>query len=489
MAKANSIVAILGAGPAGLACAERLVSNGVKVVVLDKNEKVGGLARTEEFKGHLFDVGPHRFFTKNEEVESFWKKCAGDELISVKRLTRILYRNKLLQYPLQPFDALRGLGFWRSCYAVSSYLWAKLRWRKRQPKNFEDWVISRFGRVLYEAFFKTYTEKIWGIPCHEIGVEWAEQRIKGLSLSEVVRSAFRLGSRTKVKSLIDEFMYTKRGAGVVYENIAKKIRTSGSEVLLDTRVVGIERDGLTVSAITYETASGERQTIAVSHVFSSIPLTEFVLQVSPQAPAACITAARKLYYRDHITVNLILPRTRIFPDQWIYIHNPNVRMARVSEYGNFSPAMASKDTCAISVEYFCFAHEPLWETADDDLVKMALRELKLVELISSEECLGAYVVREPDSYPAYYLGHRPHFNVLKQFVASFGNVDAIGRGGMYKYNNQDHSILSGICAARRFFGEQVDVWEVNTDQAYLEEKQLPSPLGAGAGGAAKGSKL
>jgi protoporphyrinogen oxidase len=482
MENSSQTVVVLGAGPAGLACAERLVSNGVQVVVLDKNEKVGGLARTEEFQGHLFDVGPHRFFTKNEEVESFWKQYAGDDLITVTRLTRILYRNKLLQYPLQPFDALRGLGLWNSCRAVVSYAWAKVRWRKKEPKNFEDWVVSRFGRVLYDAFFKTYTEKIWGIPCNEIGVEWAEQRIKGLSFLEVVRNALGLGSKNKVKSLVDEFMYTKRGAGLVYENIAQKVRDAGSRVVLEARVVEIEHLDGKVTAVTYETKAGERHAIAASHLFTSIPLTEFVLRLNPPSSPACITAARKLYYRDHITVNLILPRSQIFPDQWIYIHSPEVRMARVSEYGNFSRSMVSETTCAVSVEYFCFAHEPLWQSTDDELTKLALRELRSVDLISSEECLGAYVVREPDSYPAYYLGHKPHFNVLKEFVASLSNVDAIGRGGMYKYNNQDHSILSGICAARRFFGEEVDVWEVNTDQAYLEEKQLPSPLGAGPSG-------
>lgn len=469
-----SNVVILGAGPAGLACAEYLVAKGVKVLVIDKNEKVGGLARTEEFKKHLFDVGPHRFFTKNEEVENFWKKYAGVELIKVKRLTRILYNGKLLHYPLQPFDALRGLGFIKSLQAVVSYLMEKLRWMNRQPKNFEDWVISKFGQVLYQAFFKTYTEKIWGIPCHEIGVEWAEQRIKGLSLSAAIRSAFHIKSRTKVKSLIDEFMYTKRGAGVVYENVAQKIRESGSAVLMGARVVGITRKGFSVTAVTYEKVSGERATVNVCHLFTSIPLTEFVLLISPSSPDVCITAAHKLYYRDHITVNLILPRTRTFPDQWIYIHNPEVRMARVSEYGNFSPHMTSKETCAISVEYFCFAHEPLWRADDNDLIAMAISELKQAGLISVQTCIGGYVIREANSYPAYYLGHKPHFDVLKNYVASFVNVDAIGRGGMYKYNNQDHSILSGICAARRFFGEQIDVWKVNTDQAYLEERELPS---------------
>ncbi len=465
----STTVAVLGAGPAGLACASELIAQGIKVVVIDKNSRVGGLSRTEEFKGHLFDVGPHRFYTKNKEVEEFWKKYAGSDLIRVKRLTRILYRSRLLHYPLRPFDALRGMGLWGSLRAVASYLWAKLNPPPSPPENFEEWVVSKFGRVLYEEFFRTYTEKIWGIPCREVGAEWAAQRIKGLSLGGVIRQALRLGPRSKAKSLIDEFYYTKRGAGAVYENIARAFVASGGELILGAQVTALERSGSIITAVVYSDQEGATVKLPVSHVFSSIPLTNLILALDPPPPESVAVSARTLYYRDHITVNLILPREGVFPDQWIYIHTPHLKMARISEYGNFYEGMSTPTTSAISVEYFCFASDPIWKMSDAEITDMALRELRIAGLSGEKECLGSYVVREPSSYPAYYVGHRQYFSALKDYLSEFGNVTAIGRGGMYKYNNQDHSILSGLLAARSFFGEKVDIWEVNTDPEYLEE--------------------
>jgi len=461
-------IVILGAGPAGLACAEQLTRSGLTVIILDRNDRPGGLARTESFAGHLFDVGPHRFYTKNQQVEAFWKQFAGDDLIRVKRLTRILYENKLFQYPLQPIDALLGLGVWRSAKALASYAVARVTPWSHTPRNFEEWVVAKFGRVLYETFFKTYTEKIWGIPCHEIGVEWAEQRIKGLSLRSVISNALGLGSRHAVRSLVDEFLYTRRGAGQVYENVADTIQRRGSRLLLNSRVTRIDMQQGAVAAITYEHGGGTT-TIPVQHVFTSIPLTEFVAIQYPPAPAECMVAAQSLYYRDHITVNLVVPRAHLFPDQWVYVHDRSVQMARVSEYGNFSSEMTTPDTAALSVEYFCFAADPLWRAPDQELIALATEELARSGLVRKPEVLGGFVIREADSYPTYYLGHRPHFEVLKSFVSGIPNATAIGRGGMYKYNNQDHSILSGMCAARRFLGEEIDVWAVNTDASYLEE--------------------
>jgi len=466
----NGQLVILGAGPAGLSCAERLTRAGLDVVIVDRNDRPGGLARTESFDGHLFDVGPHRFYTKNREVEAFWKEFAGDDLIRVKRMTRILYENKLFQYPLQPLEALLGLGVWRSTRAISSYVVARATSWTRPLRNFEDWVVAKFGRVLYETFFQTYTEKIWGIPCHEIGVEWAEQRIKGLSLRSVIGNGLGLGSRHVVKSLIDEFLYTRRGAGQVYENIAETVRQRGSRLMLSSRVTRIHMNQGKVEAITYENDKGTK-TIPVRHVFTSIPLTEFVANQIPPAPPECVGAAKALYYRDHITVNLVVSRVHLFPDQWVYVHDRNVRMARVSEYGNFSPEMTTPDTAAISVEYFCFSSDPLWRACDQELIDLATEELARSGLLKEPEVIGGFVIREADSYPAYYLGHRPHFEALKAFVSGIPNATAIGRGGMYKYNNQDHSILSGMCAARRFLGEDLDVWAVNTDTSYLEEDQ------------------
>lgn len=474
-------IGILGAGPAGLSCAYEHVKRHRKGLILDKNKIVGGLARTEIYHGYRFDVGPHRFFTKNDEVDRIWHEIGGDEIIRVPRLTRILYRGKFFEYPLKPFQALFGLGIVTSIQAFCSYLAAQLKEGKENVTSFEDWVVQKFGHKLYSIFFKTYTEKVWGIPCSQIGSEWAAQRIKGLSLTEIIRNAFcgqRKNKKQKVTSLVDEFSYPKQGAGRVYERMRDYVSQHGFDVRTSESVERIEfRDEKYFLHTT--TSEGAKHLYSCDALFSSIPLTEFILKLDPTPPAALIASARELYYRDHITVNLILDGPSPFPDNWIYIHSPEVRMARVCEYGNFSKEMlANRNHSALSVEYFCFAHDDLWQKSDEELIQFAITEMKCVGLMKKESVVDAFVIREKDSYPAYYIGHRKHFEQLKNFVSAFPNLWMIGRGGMYKYNNQDHSMLSGILAARAYDGEKINLWEVNSDENYLEEKQLPGALSA-----------
>ena len=477
----SSQLVVLGAGPAGLSCAYELMRHQRRCLVWDRNEIVGGLARTVHYKGYRFDIGPHRFFTKNDEVKELWHQILGDDVVQVRRLTRIFYKNKFFNYPLKPFNALSGLGLGVSLHAILSYMWAKWHLANKASRNFEEWVVKHFGEVLYRIFFKTYTEKVWGLPCTEIGAEWASQRIRGLSLGAAIISALFGQQRGKrqIKTLVDSFSYPKKGAGLVYEKMADTLRGFGSVIKTSLTATVIHHANGRVVTVEGQGAEGVT-TAAVEHLFSSIPLTEFVMKLTPPAPDDVLQAARSLYYRDHITVNLILNKRAIFPDNWIYVHSPEVRIARVTDYGNFSEDMlVDKDATCISVEYFVFAHEALWSMPDKELVELAISELSMIHLVKPEDVTDGFVVREKDSYPVYYVGHRPLFDRIKAYVDSFENITLIGRGGMYKYNNQDHSILTGLLAARKFFGERHDLWEVNTEEEYLEEKQLPTPYHAG----------
>ena len=478
-------VLILGAGPAGISCAHELTKRGVAPTVIERHEQVGGLCRTLAHQGFLFDIGPHRFFTKNEEVDRLWHAALGDQCASVSRLTRILYRNYLFDYPLRPLAALRGLGLWTSAKAMASFARIKLFPGDTRPEDhFEAWVVHQFGRTLYEIFFKTYTEKVWGISCQTISADWAGQRIKGLSLISAVLNSLKFGhGGTGVKSLVDRFDYPLRGAGQAYERLADGAQSNGAVFKLNTRVHGLHHENGRIVAIETENQAGTLERLPADHVFSSIPLTQLVLRLNPAPPDDVLEAATSLYFRDHITVNLVIRRRRPFPDNWIYVHDPRVRMARIACYGNFSEKMLvdpARD--ALSVEYFTFAHEDLWQMADDQLVALATRELEQVGLLKPGDFETGFVLRERDAYPVYYLGYRNNLDKIRSYLARFDNLAPIGRGGMYRYNNQDHAILSGLLAARNYCvpGTRHDLWEINEEQEYLEEKQLPLPAHAGA---------
>ncbi|MBF0565708.1 MAG: FAD-dependent oxidoreductase [Nitrospirae bacterium] len=489
---------ILGAGPAGMGVALELIAGGIKdIVIVDTHDKVGGLARTETYGDARFDIGPHRFFTKNKEVDNLWHETLGTDFIPVNRLTRIYYKNKFFYYPIKPYDALAGLGIVESIHALASFAAAKAK-RHDEPKTFEDWITNKFGRKLYETFFKTYTEKVWGIPCKEIGAEWASQRIKGLDMMQVLRNAFtssagkfmtRTGKlpsalsntlpkatpkalpKTLPKTLVDQFDYPRLGAGQMYEAMCEKAVKAGVTLMLQTRAASlIHKDGRIKSVLA--TSGGNEYSINAKQYFSSIPLTHFFRMLRPEEPVQVMEAVEALYYRDHITVNLLVGSDNLFPDQWIYVHSPEVAMARLANYNNFSAAMVNKKgKTALSVEYFVFQHEDLWKKPDDYLKNLAVEELSRVGLIKSETVEGAWVVRETEAYPTYYLGFGRHYDVLKARTGEFGNICQIGRGGMYKYNNQDHSIYSGLLAARNYRhpnDKPFNLWDINIDTEYHE---------------------
>lgn len=473
--KTKDAIVIIGAGPAGLGCAFELtrhkkIINHNSVVILDKNKAVGGLARTYEYKGYRFDVGPHRFYTKNQEVSQIWRKFLKHDLISVTRMTRIFYKDKLFYYPIRLKDVILKLGILESFLTAVSFINAKLFLRNLRPKTFEDWITKHFGKKLYRHFFKTYTEKVWGIPCSKIGSEWAAQRIKNLNFIEVVKTAI-FGERTrKSKSLINKFYYPKKGAGHCYEKMAVYVRKYNVRINLQSQVTKIIHTRSQITSVEY-TQKEQRVNLSVDYLFSSMPLTQFILSLDPAPDKIVIEAAKKLSYRDHITVNLIIKRPSLFADNWIYVHSSEVKMARITNYNNFSKEMVKNPRySAVSVEYFTFQKDDIWRMNDQDLINFAMREISRLKFAKVEDLFDGFVIRETEAYPTYYLGHKPYFDILKNYAEQFTNLQLIGRGGMYRYNNMDHAIYSGLLAARNYLlgYKKYLVWNINEDAEYLE---------------------
>lgn len=468
---------ILGAGPAGFGTAVELVNHGVtNILVIDRNKVVGGLARTEAFGNARFDIGPHRFFSKNAEINKLWHETLGSDFRPVDRLTRIYHKQKFFHYPIKPLNVVSNLGVVESTHALLSFVSARFT-SKREALTFEDWITDRFGRKLYDTFFKTYTEKVWGIPGNQIGAEWAAQRIKGLDISQVIKDSLLGGSGGTVKTLVDRFDYPVLGAGQMYEVMTEQIAGAGVECLLGASIVSVNQTNDRITSVDVRSGDGEQMRIHADHFFSSIPITHFVRMLEPPESERAVKAAEALYYREHVTVDLLVAGKNPFPDQWIYVHSPEVRMARVANYNNFSKAMTrAADRTALSVEYFAFQHEELWERPDGELIELAGEELARLNLLSPDQIEGAWVVRESESYPTYYMGFQEPYEVLKNRVNEFQNLSAIGRGGMYKYNNQDHSTYSGILAARNYLklpGAPYNLWNINIDAEYQESAQHP----------------
>jgi protoporphyrinogen oxidase len=460
-------IVVIGAGPAGLAAAHELARHGHQSLVIDKNDRVGGLARTIWRDGYGFDLGPHRFFTKNHEVLELWQEYLGDDLLDVDRLTRIYYRGRFFAYPLKPLDALAKLGPATTAKAVASYARERLRRHPDEPKSFEDWIVSQFGRVLFDVFFKSYTEKVWGIPCDQIGKEWAGQRIRGLNLAQAVRHAFGRGRSQQVRSLVERYQYPRLGAGQLYDAMAARLESGGSEVRTGVEVVRIETDGDRITRVHCDDGSA----VDVAHVFASAPITGVATALEPAAPGEVLDAAESLYYRSHITVNLVVEQEAPFPDNWIYIQSPELRMARVANYASFSKDLIGRPgTCGLSVEYFCFETDDLWAMSERELLDLAAREMDRSGLLDASTIADGFVVKEKESYPTYYLGHRAHFDVLFVYLSRFRNLSLIGRAGMYRYNNQDHASLTGLYAARNHLGlSDVDLFAINPEDEYIEE--------------------
>lgn len=467
-------VVIIGGGPAGLTAAYTLCRASVAAVVLEKDDILGGLSRTVNYQGYHFDIGGHRFFTKVKSVEEVWREVLDDgDFLRRRRLSRIYYNKKFIHYPLRFSSTLVQIGVRNGVQVVLSYLWARL-FPESHVASFEQWVTNQFGKRFYQLFFKTYTEKIWGIPCKELSAEWAAQRIKGLSLSAAFKNLFLKrrgkGKEPVIKTLIEEFDYPRRGPGMMWEAMAGRIIESGGDIRMAAQVVKIRWNASGIEAVEVD-RQGSREVLRGSHFISSMPIRELVSRLSPEAPPDVLAASARLNYRDFITVVLIVNRRDVFPDNWIYIHDPGVRMGRIQNFKNWSPDMVddSEKTC-LGLEYFCFEGDGLWAMKDEELIELGKRELAQTGLVQPSEVAGGVVVRVPKAYPVYDHTYKEALRVVRCFLDRLDNLQLVGRNGMHKYNNQDHSMFTAMLAVENILGANHDLWEVNTDQEYLEER-------------------
>jgi len=469
---------IIGAGPAGLTAAYELSKQKARVVVLESDpEYVGGISRTVHYKGFRFDIGGHRFFSKSREVEDLWTEIAGENMLRRPRSSRIYYRSQFYCYPLKPFEALSKLGIIESVLCGFSFLAATLH-PVPNPTTFEDWVSNRFGKRLFRIFFKTYTEKVWGMSCREISADWAAQRIKGLSVGSAIKHAVFGQGRSKestqvVKTLIDSFRYPRLGPGMMWELCAEKVRNLGNEVLQGKKVVGLRFDSSQrLWSVKSRSATGAIDEYCAEHVVSSMPIRGLANALEPPLPGEALHAAQSLRYRDFLTVGLIVRDRGRFTDNWIYIHDPDVRVGRVQNYKSWSPQMVpDPEYSSYGLEYFCFEGDGLWTTSDAELIELAKTEIERIHLASGADVVDGCVIRQPKAYPVYDGEYQQHVNTVRSALEQFyPTLHLVGRNGMHKYNNQDHAMMTAMLTARNIVaGERkYDVWAVNQDAEYHE---------------------
>jgi len=459
-------VAVLGAGPAGLTAAYRLVQRKIPVVVFEAGEEVGGLARTVVRDGYRFDLGGHRFFTKSREVEALWDELLGPELLVRPRLSRIYWRGRFIEYPLRPADVFAKVGPLELARSLGSYARARLR-RRGEAETYEDWVSDRFGRRLFELFFKTYTEKVWGVGTDELRAEWAAQRIADLSLASTLRAALP-GRGETPKSLIEQFRYPRLGPGQMWEEMARRIERGGGEIRLGAAVEGLEHEGGRLTAVR---AGGER--LEVSAAISSIPLRTTVGVAEPAPSRRVTVAAAGLRYRDFLTVALPIDGEPPFPDNWVYVHDPRARVGRIQNFRAWSPWMTPdpRRSC-LGLEYFCFEGDELWCGDDEELVELGRGEVASLGLVDPERVVGGHVVRVPKAYPVYDAEYAGRVERIRGWLDGISNLQQIGRNGLHRYNNSDHSMLTAMRAVENLCdGAGHDVWAVNADSAYHESAE------------------
>jgi protoporphyrinogen oxidase len=456
---------VLGGGPAGLTAGYLLSQANRSALVFEAEDQVGGIAKTVERDGYRFDLGGHRFFTKSIEVETLWHEVLGDEFLRRPRMSRIYWNNRYLDYPLRGSDVIRKLGPIELMRCMASYARAALR-RNKTDDSLEDWVSNRFGRRLFELFFKSYTEKVWGVPTTEIRAEWAAQRIKGLSFFSAAKAAFFGNKDNKVKSLISEFNYPRFGPGQMWEAMRGAIEQQGGEVRLSSRVDSMELDGARIASVVVDGETFE----SPEAVISSLPLREVVEMITPTAPVEVLDAARGLRYRDFLTVALVLDGADPFPDNWIYIHEPRVRVGRIQNFRSWSPWMVpDPDKACVGLEYFCFAGDDLWMMDNDALVALAASELERLRLAPASTVDRGFAIRVPKAYPIYDADYAERVATIRGWLDGIENLQQVGRNGLHRYNNSDHSMLTAMRAVDNLLtGAHHDIWAVNAESVYHE---------------------
>jgi protoporphyrinogen oxidase len=464
---------IIGAGPAGLTTAYELSQLGVQSTILEADTVVGGISRTVNHRGYRFDIGGHRFFSKVPFINELWQDMLGEQLLLRPRLSRIHYDGHFFAYPLKAVNALRGLGIGETALVGLSYAKAKVA-PSLPETTFEQWVSNRFGWRLHKIFFKTYTEKVWGMPCSQISAEWATQRIRNLSLKEVLRNAFHADGRSKdgqiITTLIEQFHYPRFGPGMMWERFESSLRDRGVETIFDRRVDKIWHHQGRVECIGVRCGTGSMMELPADQFVSSMPLRSAIESLDPPPPDEVLQAAAGLRYRDFITVILIVGRERVFPDNWIYIHSPEIKMGRIQNYKNWSPDMVPDPSkTSLGLEYFVSEHDDMWSWSDDRLIQLGIEECVRLGFIEPDEVQDGTVVRMKKAYPVYDQARTGNVAVVRDYLDGLENLQVVGRNGQHRYNNMDHSMLTGLYAARNVVGEQHDVWAVNVDSDYHEE--------------------
>ena len=469
MKKNKYKIIIVGAGPAGLTAAWEAEKFGYKTLILESTSQVGGISRTVERDGWRFDIGGHRFFTKVDLVNKIWDEILDrDDFLLRPRMSRIYYKKKFFDYPLKPLNALSNLGLFESIACVMSYIYVRI-FPPKDQNNFENWVAARFGWRLYNIFFKTYTEKVWGIEANKIGSDWASQRIKNLSLSKAILNAFfKDKSGEVITTLIDEFKYPKFGPGMMWETAYTKLTNKGHKIVLNSKVKKIEK----YETNSYKVILESGDVFEAEHVITSMPLASLPSTIYPNENKETKLSGESLKFRDFLSVALVLDVEDAFPDNWIYIHEPGVKVGRIQNYGSWSPYLIKEGMTCLGLEYFVNENDNMWNSSDDDLIELAKRELEYLKIIDTGKIKNGYVVRMPKAYPVYDLEYQQNITVIRRWLENnHANIHPIGRNGMHRYNNQDHSMVAGVLTVRNILNKETNnIWEINVEDEYHEEK-------------------
>ena len=470
-------VVVIGAGPAGLTAAYMLTKRGVAPTILEADNVVGGISKTAVRDGWRFDIGGHRFFTKVKAVDDLWFEILGkDDFLRRPRMSRIYYRKKFYDYPIVAKNALMNLGPIEAVRCMGSYVWVRIR-PPKDKTTLEGFVASRFGWRLYEHFFKTQSEKVWGVPCSEIQADWGAQRIKDLSIWRAVVDALtpkrvkaRRAKGKQITSLIEEFNYPKYGPGMMWERCTELVQAQGSKVVFDSNVVKIEHAGGGATAVVTE-SNGATNRYECTDVISSMPISALLRAMDPPVPDDVKQAAENLRYRAHITVGLVVPEEFSFPDNWIYINDANVKVGRVQNFGRWSPYLVKDGRTCLGLEIFVNEGDEWWTMPDEQLIETGKRELTQIGLITASKVESGYVIRTPKAYPMYDATYQANVETLRRWIEEHTpNVYPVGRNGMHRYNNQDHSMYTAMLSVENIFGAEHDVWSVNVEEEYHEEK-------------------